>query len=145
MSGRARQSMTGSGSTAFSVKDSRSIARTLLQGSCPPRLVAESLRRRGRAAPQFLHAAGGFTKHALRHGVCRFGMLFALTPAASPHNPRSQAMLSWALAFFIIAIIAAVFGFTGIAAGAAEIAKILFVVFVVLFLVSLVAGLLRRP
>jgi len=28
-------------------------------------------------------------------------------------------MLSWALAFFIIAIIAAVFGFTGIAAGAA--------------------------
>jgi uncharacterized membrane protein YtjA (UPF0391 family) len=62
-----------------------------------------------------------------------------------PHLRRSQVMLSWALAFFIIAIIAAVFGFTGIAAGAAEIAKILFVVFVVLFLVSLVAGLLRRP
>jgi uncharacterized membrane protein YtjA (UPF0391 family) len=58
---------------------------------------------------------------------------------------RSVVMLSWALAFFIVAIIAAVFGFTGIAAGAAEIAKILFVVFVVLFLVSLVAGLLRRP
>ena len=58
---------------------------------------------------------------------------------------ESVVMLSWALAFFIIAIIAAVFGFTGIAAGAAEIAKILFVVFVVLFLVSLVAGLLRRP
>ena len=54
-------------------------------------------------------------------------------------------MLSWALAFFIVAIIAAIFGFTGIASGAAEIAKILFVVFVVLFLVSLVAGLLRRP
>jgi uncharacterized membrane protein YtjA (UPF0391 family) len=62
-----------------------------------------------------------------------------------PTLRRSQVMLSWALAFFIIAIIAAVFGFTGIAAGAAEIAKILFVVFVVLFLVSLVAGLLRRP
>jgi uncharacterized membrane protein YtjA (UPF0391 family) len=58
---------------------------------------------------------------------------------------EESVMLSWALAFFIIAIIAAVFGFTGIAAGAAEIAKILFVVFVVLFLVSLVAGLLRRP
>lgn len=27
-------------------------------------------------------------------------------------------MLSWALTFFVIAIIAAVFGFTGIAAGA---------------------------
>jgi uncharacterized membrane protein YtjA (UPF0391 family) len=70
---------------------------------------------------------------------------------APPHfrcNPlfnKEYVMLSWALAFFIIAIIAAVFGFTGIAAGAAEIAKILFVVFVVLFLVSLVAGLLRRP
>ena len=54
-------------------------------------------------------------------------------------------MLSWALAFYILALIAAAFGFTGIGAGAAEIAKILFVVFIVLFLVSLVASLVRRP
>jgi uncharacterized membrane protein YtjA (UPF0391 family) len=73
------------------------------------------------------------------------GMEFAQRYPASSHIPEEYVMLSWALAFFIIAIIAAVFGFTGIAAGAAEIAKILFVVFVVLFLVSLVAGLLRRP
>jgi uncharacterized membrane protein YtjA (UPF0391 family) len=53
-------------------------------------------------------------------------------------------MLNWAIAFFIIAIVAALFGFTGIAAGAAEIAKILFFVFLVLFLDSLVVGLLRR-
>ncbi|HSQ02601.1 MAG TPA: DUF1328 domain-containing protein [Burkholderiales bacterium] len=53
-------------------------------------------------------------------------------------------MLNWAIAFFIIAIVAALFGFTGIAVGAAEIAKILFFVFLVLFLVSLVVGLLRR-
>ena len=33
-------------------------------------------------------------------------------------------MLRWALGFFIIAIIAAIFGFTGIAAGAADIAQI---------------------
>src|SRR6478752_960343 len=79
-------------------------------------------------------------------GASKLGMRFAPSPPASPiHYRRSVVMLSWALAFFIIAIIAAVFGFTGIAAGAAEIAKILFVVFVVLFLVSLVAGLLRRP
>jgi uncharacterized membrane protein YtjA (UPF0391 family) len=52
-------------------------------------------------------------------------------------------MLSWALAFFVIAIIAAVFGFGGIASGAAEIAKLLFFLFVVLFLVSLVVGLVR--
>jgi uncharacterized membrane protein YtjA (UPF0391 family) len=52
-------------------------------------------------------------------------------------------MLSWALAFFVIAIIAAVFGFGGIASGAAEIAKLLFFLFVILFLVSLVVGLVR--
>jgi uncharacterized membrane protein YtjA (UPF0391 family) len=73
------------------------------------------------------------------------GTRFAARRGASPTIYEEFVMLSWALAFFIIAIIAAVFGFTGIAAGAAEIAKILFVVFVVLFLVSLVAGLLRRP
>jgi uncharacterized membrane protein YtjA (UPF0391 family) len=68
-----------------------------------------------------------------------------VSSALTTHSFEGVAMLSWALAFFIVAIIAAVFGFTGIASGAAEIAKILFVVFVVLFLVSLVAGLLRRP
>jgi uncharacterized membrane protein YtjA (UPF0391 family) len=45
------------------------------------------------------------------------------------------------LAFFIIAIIAAVFGFTGIAAGAREIARDCFVFFVGFFVVSLVWGL----
>jgi len=53
-------------------------------------------------------------------------------------------MLRYAVIFFIIAIVAAVFGFGGIAAGATEIAKILFFVFVVLFVISLVAGLIRR-
>jgi len=53
-------------------------------------------------------------------------------------------MLRYALIFFIVALVAALFGFGGIAAGATEIAKILFFVFVVLFVVSLVAGLVRR-
>ena len=53
-------------------------------------------------------------------------------------------MLRWALAFFIIALIAAVLGFGGIAVAAAGIAKILFFIFLVLFLVALVSGLLRR-
>jgi len=52
-------------------------------------------------------------------------------------------MLSWAVTFFIIAIIAAVFGFTGIALATAEIAKILFFIFLVLFVISLIAGLVR--
>ena len=35
-------------------------------------------------------------------------------------------MLSWAVTFFVIALIAALFGFTGIAVAAAGIAKLLF-------------------
>jgi len=54
-------------------------------------------------------------------------------------------MLSWAVVFLIIAIIAAVFGFSGIAAASAGIAKILFFIFIVLFVISLVFGLIRRP
>jgi len=53
-------------------------------------------------------------------------------------------MLRWALAFFIVALFAAVFGFLGIAVAAAGIARLLFFIFLVLFLVSLVGGLVRR-
>lgn len=53
-------------------------------------------------------------------------------------------MLHYAIVFFVIALIAALFGFGGIAAGASEIAKILFFIFVVLFVISLVMGLVRR-
>ena len=49
-------------------------------------------------------------------------------------------MLSWALTFFIVAIIAAVLGFTTIAGAAAGIAKILFFIFLVLFIISLFFG-----
>ena len=52
-------------------------------------------------------------------------------------------MLRWALAFLVIAIIAAVFGFTDIAGTSAYIAKILFFVFLILFVVSLVMHLVR--
>ena len=52
-------------------------------------------------------------------------------------------MLYWALVFFIVSIVAAVFGFTGIAVAAAGIAKILFFVFLVLFVLSLIFGM--RP
>ncbi len=54
-------------------------------------------------------------------------------------------MLRWAIGFFIIAIVAALFGFGGISAAATDIAKILFYIFVVLFVVSLVFGFVRRP
>lgn len=45
-------------------------------------------------------------------------------------------MLSWALTFLVLALIAALFGFGGVAAVSIEIAKILFVVFLVLFIVA---------
>lgn len=45
-------------------------------------------------------------------------------------------MLSWALTFFVLAIIAGVLGFGGIASASAGIAKILFVVFIILFVAS---------
>jgi uncharacterized membrane protein YtjA (UPF0391 family) len=60
------------------------------------------------------------------------------------HTRRGFIMLHYAVVFFLIALVAAVFGFGGIAVGAAEIAKILFVIFLVLFLGSLIVGLLNR-
>ena len=53
-------------------------------------------------------------------------------------------MLYWALVFFIVAIVAAIFGFGGVATGAASIAQVLFFVFLVLFIVSLLFGGFRR-
>lgn len=49
-------------------------------------------------------------------------------------------MLSWAIIFLIIALVAGVLGFGVVAGTAAWIAKVLFVVFLILFLVSLIAG-----
>jgi uncharacterized membrane protein YtjA (UPF0391 family) len=49
-------------------------------------------------------------------------------------------MLRWALLFFIIAIVAAIFGFGNIAGDAAWIGKILLIVFLILAVVSLLMG-----
>lgn len=53
-------------------------------------------------------------------------------------------MLHYAVVFFIIALIAAVFGFGGIAASAVGIGKILFIVFAILAVASFLFGLIRR-
>ena len=80
---------------------------------------------------------------------CFVGVGARSPPRASGRMTTSDGgffMLSWALTFFIVAIIAAVLGFTTIAGAAAGIAKILFFIFLVLTLVALVAGALRgRP
>ncbi len=53
-------------------------------------------------------------------------------------------MLSWAVTFLVIALVAALLGFGGIAGTAVGLAKIVFFVFLVLFLVSIIGGGLRR-
>jgi uncharacterized membrane protein YtjA (UPF0391 family) len=52
-------------------------------------------------------------------------------------------MFSWALAFFVVALIAGVFGFFGLAASAAGIAKVIFFVALILAVVSFAMN--RRP
>ena len=52
-------------------------------------------------------------------------------------------MLHYAVVFFVIALIAALFGFGGIAAGAVGIAKILFFVFIILAVASFLFGSMR--
>jgi len=53
-------------------------------------------------------------------------------------------MLHYAVVFFVIALVAALFGFGGIASSAVGIAQILFVVFAVLALASFLFGLARK-
>ncbi|HSW05687.1 DUF1328 domain-containing protein [Aquabacterium sp.] len=53
-------------------------------------------------------------------------------------------MLHYAVVFFVIALVAALFGFGGIAAGAVGIAKLLFFVFVILAVASLLYGMIKR-
>ncbi|WP_083225436.1 DUF1328 domain-containing protein [Neptunicoccus sediminis] len=52
-------------------------------------------------------------------------------------------MLYWAVIFFVVAIVAALFGFGGIASASAGIAQLLFFVFVALFVLMLVIRFMR--
>ncbi|MGR6872148.1 DUF1328 domain-containing protein [Pseudomonas sp. HK3] len=52
-------------------------------------------------------------------------------------------MLHWAVVFFVVSIVAALFGFGGIASSAVGIAKVLFFIFIVLFAISLILGLIK--
>lgn len=52
-------------------------------------------------------------------------------------------MLRWALAFFLVALVAALFGFGGVASGAASVAKLLFFGFLLMAGVALMSALVR--
>jgi len=49
-------------------------------------------------------------------------------------------MLSWAMIFLIIALIAAIFGFGGIVGGAIGLAKVIFFISIVLFMIACLMG-----
>ncbi len=61
-----------------------------------------------------------------------------------PQTFMEDLMLSWAIFFLVVALVAAILGFGGIAGTAIGIAKIIFVVAIVLFLISGVMHLMRR-
>lgn len=52
-------------------------------------------------------------------------------------------MLSWAVTFLVIALIAGVLGFGGVAIVSIELAKIVFFIAIALFLISAIAGMMR--
>jgi len=122
------------------------ISFSAVAGSTPAAAVAAVRPEDGRARP---HGARMPTVGSPRQAgtlASRRNAACARPNEAGPlPNPTSEvSMLRYALIFFVVAIVAALFGFGGIAAGAAEIGKILFFVFLVLFVVSLVVGLIRR-
>jgi uncharacterized membrane protein YtjA (UPF0391 family) len=53
-------------------------------------------------------------------------------------------MLTWAVIFLVVSLIAGVMGFRGVAGTSAEIAKVLFFIFVILFIVSVVFHLVNQ-
>ena len=59
---------------------------------------------------------------------------------AARENAMST-ILKWALLFFVVSLVAALFGFTDISAASADIARVLFYIFLVVFIVLLVLGL----
>jgi uncharacterized membrane protein YtjA (UPF0391 family) len=68
------------------------------------------------------------------HGDC------SSVPRKVLSRKEVNTMLSWAVTFLVVGLIAALLGFSGIAGAATQIAWILFVVFLVLALVALIMG-----
>jgi uncharacterized membrane protein YtjA (UPF0391 family) len=65
-------------------------------------------------------------------------LVFERDCGRSRMKTKGKAMLRYAVAFLVIALVAGLIGFSGLAAGAAEVAKILFLIFLALFAASLV-------
>ena len=71
-------------------------------------------------------------------GMARLLRPPGLIGESTPIHHSGVDMLGWAIGFFVVAIVAAIFGFGGIAASATGIAKILFFAFLILSIASFV-------
>jgi uncharacterized membrane protein YtjA (UPF0391 family) len=67
----------------------------------------------------------------------------SFAPAARIRVPGVHRMLHWALVFFVVALIAALFGLRGVAGMSAQVGKMLVVLAVVVLVVYVVLG--RAP
>jgi uncharacterized membrane protein YtjA (UPF0391 family) len=75
-------------------------------------------------------------------------MTFAEIVLGAPYAHQlseDHAMLRWAIAFLLIALIAAFLGFGGVAYLSYDAAKLLIFAFLVVVVLSFIAGALRRP
>ena len=82
--------------------------------------------------------------HGLRFYRIGASGVFVQTQLDPLNLVKEDIMLRWALIFFVIALVAALFGFGGVAGASAGIAKILFFIFLVVFVLSLIMHLARR-
>lgn len=73
-------------------------------------------------------------------------VVLAYHPTPHIFMRKEYIMLSWAITFLVIALIAGALGFGGIAGASAGMAQILFFIFIVLFVVAMIARAVRgRP
>jgi uncharacterized membrane protein YtjA (UPF0391 family) len=75
---------------------------------------------------------------------CRTAWSWAVIQGFDGIEKRKHPMLRLAIAFLVIALIAAVLGFGGIAGASVGIAKIVFIIFIVLFVIGAIAHLMRK-
>jgi uncharacterized membrane protein YtjA (UPF0391 family) len=75
---------------------------------------------------------------------CRHDRCCNRISAAPCGTTGGKPMFRWAIIFFIIAIVAALFGFGGVAGLSADIGKFLFVAFLIVAAVTLIMGLGAR-
>jgi uncharacterized membrane protein YtjA (UPF0391 family) len=67
---------------------------------------------------------------------------FSVSRVSISIDTEENAMLKWALIFFVISLIAGFFGFSGVSAASASIARILFGIALVIFVIFLVLALM---